>query len=315
MSGAAQTILDQADATVLRARHAARAEHLLTSRWKSAVGSSDIYLIDDAELRRMYGGLIGRIAHSHWWDLSDLRKHLTTTLGAAAGFPYEWSVRALRLACLLRASDAAHLDARRAPNVLFSVRNPKGVARSHWTFQNKLHQPQLRHDRLEFTAGDPFGIEDAPAWWLCFDTLRGVNSELQGIDSLLADVNEERFAARGVMGIDEPDRLKSYVPTAGWNPVDTTVQVSDVASLVKRLGGEQLYGTYSKAPMRELLQNASDAIRARRALEALPANSGTTTVRLYSNEGTHVLDVQDDGVGMSPKVLTRGLLDFGSAFW
>lgn len=309
------SVCTEATATVLRARHAARSEHLFMTRWRVNKTSSDIFLVDDIELRRMYGGLIGKIAHSHWWDLADVRKNLSITLGAAVGFPHNWTVRALKLACLLRAADAAHLDASRAPSVLFSVRLPNGPAKQHWTFQNKLHQPQLRLDRLEFTAGDSFTIDEAAAWWLCFDTLRQVNLELQQIDSLLADVNEERFAARGVMGIDEPDRLKSYIPTVGWNPVDTNIRVSDIATLVRRLGGEQLYGLNSKAPLRELIQNASDAIRAKQVLTTLPSNRGQVTVRLWSNDGAHFLEVSDDGIGMSERVLLKSLLDFGSSFW
>jgi hypothetical protein len=315
IESAEEAVHVEATATVLRSRHAARSEQLFTASWRVAGTSSDIFLIDDPELRRMYGALIGKIAHSHWWDLSDLRKQLSLTLGAAVGFPQSWPVRALKLSCLLRAADAIHLDARRAPGLLFSVRAPKGAARHHWAFQNKLHQPQLRFDRIEFTTGDPFGVDETAAWWLCFDILREVNRELQRIDSLLADANEERLAARGVMGIDEPDRLRKYIPTSGWSPVDTSVQISDVASLVSRLGGEQLYGPYSKAPLRELIQNASDAIRARRLLEALPTSRGNVKVSLLVRDGAHFLEVSDDGVGMSERVLTKSLLDFGTSFW
>ena len=315
MASCDDSIRFEATATTLRARHAARAEQLLTARWRVGEQSADIFLIDDPELRRMYGGLIGKIAHSHWWDLSQVRRELSISLGPAVGFPNGWGVRALKIACLLRAADISHIDARRAPSVLFAVRTPKGVAKHHWTFQNKVHQAQLRLDRLEFTAGDSFGIEEAPAWWLCFDTLRQINRELQQVDSLLADVNEERFAARGVVGIDEPDRLRSYIPTAGWIPVDTSVQISDVAGLVKRIGGERLYGRYSKAPLRELIQNASDAIRARRLVEGLPPDYGTVKVKLSTGDGAHHLEVSDNGVGMSERVLVGALLDFGAPYW
>jgi hypothetical protein len=110
--------------------------------------------------------------------------------------------------------------------------------------------------------------------------------------------------------VDEPARLKTYIPTAGWEPIDTHVRISDVASLVRRLGGEQLYGYRSKAPLRELIQNASDAVRARALLEAPSAAQGIIKVKLSNFDGDYWLEIADSGIGMSTKVLIHGLLDF-----
>ena len=107
--------------------------------------------------------------------------------------------------------------------------------------------------------------------------------------------------------------------TDGWEPTDSTVHVSDVANLVTTLGGEQLYGKDADrlhVVLRELIQNATDAICARRSLPNSGEFEGSITIRLLKrNDGGWTLQVDDDGVGMSSTTLTNDLLDFGRSFW
>src|SRR5260370_42438437 len=103
MENADESTKFEATAYVLRTRHAERADQLLSLGWK--VSGGELFLLDDAELRRTYGSVIGKIAHSHWWDLPKLAADLSITLGAAVGFPPEWTVNALKVSCLLRAAD------------------------------------------------------------------------------------------------------------------------------------------------------------------------------------------------------------------
>jgi hypothetical protein len=180
--------------------------------------------------------------------------------------PTAWTIDALKLALLLRLADAADLSARRAPAFLKALRQPRGTSALHWIFQEKLYQPQRDDDRLVYTS-QPFMQCDAPAWWLAYDTLRMVDTELRLADTLNADLHRVRFAARGVRGVEDSQRLLTLLPAHGWTPVDAQVRVSHVASLVSKLGGRELYGDDQTVPLRELLQNASDAVRARRVLQ------------------------------------------------
>src|SRR5262249_51582208 len=102
----------------------------------------------------------------------------------------------------------------------------------------------------------------------------------------------------------------------GWSPVDARVQVSDVPAIVLRLGGRQLYGNFPWIPLRELIQNGADAIRARRILDrSWHPTSGRITIRIGEEDGVEFCEVTDNGIGMSEQVLTRELLDFGQPFW
>src|SRR5262249_8504648 len=72
-------------------------------------------------------------------------------------------------------------------------------------------------------------------------------------------------------------------------------------------------------PLRELIQNARDAVLARRALEAsrsyVTRDLGEVVVRQGRDEYGHWVEVEDNGLGMSPSVLTGPLLEFGSPLW
>jgi hypothetical protein len=135
------------------------------------------------------------------------------------------------------------------------------------------------------------------------------------VDTLLADTNRPRLLARGVIGIDAPVRLAELIPTEGWEPVDTRLQATDVVSLVERIGGRELYGDDDTIPIRELIQNASDAVRARRVVDRLPSDWGHVIVRLGRDSIGDWLEVEDSGIGMSRNVLAGPLLDFGVSYW
>lgn len=308
-------IQKQATDQVLRDLHAKHAERLALTGWHDREEDTQYHLIEDPEFRKLYGPIIGKIAHSHWWSVDKLRQEFQTKLGAPAGLPSEWVVDPLKLACILRVSDASHLDALRAPGFLRALRKPTGDSKNHWIFQEKLNQPMLEADRLVYTSGSPFPIEDASSWWFCFDALRSADRELREVDALLADADRPRLAARGVAGVEEPGRLITFIATKDWLPIDTRIKVSNVASLIRNLGGEQLYGNDKTVPLRELIQNALDAVRARRLIEGRSNDWGGVIVRQGRDSDEYWIEVEDNGIGMSADVLKGPFLDFGISFW
>jgi hypothetical protein len=310
-----ETIETQATEQSLRFLHARQAERLTMATFKGH--EADYHLVDNPDVRTTFGPIIGRIAHSHWWSVDRLKDEFAEIMGAGAlaGIPSEWQVDPLKLAALLRVADASHLDQRRAPGLLLALRKVQGISKEHWTFQNKLLQPRLEFDRLKFTSQSPFPVEDAEAWWLCFDLLRVADRELRRVDDLLADMKRPRFVARSVAYIDSPERLGRLISTQGWLPVEATVKVSNVVALARNIGGQQLYGENRIVPLRELIQNASDAIRARRVVEGRSEKWGQTVVCLGTDQDGNWLEVQDSGIGMSVDVLIGPLLDFGTSYW
>ena len=247
--------------------------------------------------------------------MEDLERKLPGKLGAPGGFSNDWTIDPIKLACILRTADFAHLDDRRAPAFLRALRRPESNALNHWLFQERMYQPRLESDRLVYTAKRPFKKSEAAAWWVCYDTLRDLDHELILVDALLAETRRPRLAAKAVAYANDPKRLSFLISTEDWSPVDTQIKVGAVASLIRKLGGVELYGINYLVPLRELIQNSADAVRARRLLEDLPAEWGHIHVRAVT-EGEHLwIEVSDTGVGMSSEVLTHALLDFGTTFW
>lgn len=299
--------------SLLRQMHAENAERLAFSQF--GTGLSTQYLIEDTELRQSFGRAIGQVAHSHWWSITEVERHFDRQIGAPHWAPSAWTIDPLKVACILRAADAAHIDARRAPSFqkVFSYISPRSLI--HWDFQERLNKSYVSDDAIVFTSGQAFSKKDANAWWLCLDTLRMVDGELRAIDGLLSDRAMPRFVVKRVAGVDNPERLAQYIHTDDWHPIHAAVHLSDLPNVIRSLGGEELYGKNPTIPLRELIQNSSDAIRARRCLESRASTFGRVSVELREEDGCYLLCVRDDGIGMSKRVLTQYLLDFGTSFW
>jgi hypothetical protein len=300
-------------ATAIRETHAQQAKRLVDQPWRSSAGN-EIFLIEESQLREWYGPLIGELAASHWWPVDRLAGEFRHSIGSLPWQPSEWIIEPLKLACILRLADATQVDSRRAPSFLFALRRPRGVSREHWRFQEHISRPYRKGDRVTYSSLRPFRPQDATAWWLALEYLRGIDRELKAVDALLHDLGRDRLAARAVAGVDSPERFAELFRVQGWRPIDATVKVSDIPALVGTLGGQQLYGDEPEVALRELVQNAQDAVLARQTLQPdFPL--GRVEIRLTETDGDWFLEVRDYGTGMDEETLVHGLLDFGTSGW
>lgn len=306
-------IEELATSEALRKLHAVQAAKLPTIAWLASNGDSE-FLIDDPEVRNFYGPKIGQIAHSHWWSVARIEEELENNLGPLGGRT-ENLIDLMKIASLVRVSDAMHLDRRRAPSFMQKLLNPQGVSAFHWLFQERMAVPYIEHRALVYSASSPFELASAEAWWLAFDALTMVDRELRDVDHLLQKHRSFRLSVDRVRSISSATELAQSIETDGWVPVDTIVRVSDVPKIVGTLGGRKLYGDRPEAALRELIQNAADAVDARRKLQGRDPTWGSISVTLEKSDGEYWLAIDDCGVGMSPGVLTGPLIDFGNSFW
>ena len=170
-----------------------------------------------------------------------------------------------------------------------------------------------------YTSSRPFKESDAAAWWIAHDAVVMIDKELRMANALLkarSRPSAPEFRVKRVTGVDALGDLTRHLRVEGWSPCKAEPHVSNVESLVRELGGEKLYGTgvdTVEIVLRELIQNARDCVVARRFIE--PGFKGEISVRIDDIEGQRWLVVEDDGIGMSRRVLTGPLLDFGNSFW
>lgn len=312
-TGPFQTVLFN----TLRLLHPQQAKSLPFAKWPSS-GGGMMHLLPSDDLRDAFGHIIGELAESHWWPPHALeklagKKPTAPTCLAPAG----WVIDMLKISVLLRTADAAHIDANRAPRFLMSITQPQGISKEHWQFQARLNQPTCVPDRNELIiSGNPFPENELSAWWLAYDAACLANKELIAADRLLVDNHRpQRLAARSIADSHSPEAFSKHVPTDGWNPVNTNIKITDVKKLVEHFGGAKLYGNDPSAALRELLQNAVDAVHACRSLGGLSSNEGEIEVTIEEASEGYWLHVTDTGIGMSRYVLTEVLLDFGRSFW
>ncbi len=311
-------IVRAATKDTLRRLHSAKAKDLATQKWLDANGTAE-YLIQDTKLRNSYGEAIGEIAQSHGADISAL-EGMRVPVNAVVGFPVEWDANKIKIACLLRCADAAHLDERRVPHFLHTIAQPADPnSRLHWAFQDGLAPPKRDGDALRYTRGSAVPLEREAAWWKCFECICDVDKELKSCSQFLADHGLEKFAARRVLGAESSTAMCAFIPTAGWDPVSAKVSASDVLRIIHNLGGKQLYGDDPWVPLREMIQNATDAVRVRAQLEedwyGRSRSEGRVTISLSGCADGITMEIADNGVGMSKSVLTGALIDFGKSLW
>lgn len=301
----------------LRSIHAQRAESLAFLEVR--VDEDTIRLLPDDNLRRHLGEVIGKIAASHHWDSSSLPERLPDRVGSLPGMPADWVIRPVLLACLLRCADAVQLDQSRAPDFLFGLLKLRGLSAEHWRAQNRLATPIVDPDdagALRLTSTVSFPEAAADAWWIAYEAVHIANRELQSADAQLRDLRLPAFSISRIRGAESPLRLTEQIRVQGWQPVAAEVKVSDVARIIGTFGGAELYGHDYTVPLRELIQNAADAVRLRRQLEPTGSGyAGRILIRLLeADQAFASLSVEDDGIGMSTAVLTGPLIDFGGSY-
>lgn len=304
---------------VLRTLHPKQARKLAKLSWQAPGDITPLFLLPHDDLRAAYADVIGQVAESHWSSPHELEvfKHQQITPPVCLQHT-RWNINVLKLAVLLRTADAAHFNEERAPRFLFAVTQPSGSSLIHWQFQSRMHQVQCdpdpeRHDLR--VSGTPFPAGEQDAWWLAYDAVRLIDNELRAADRLLYEHGIDRLAARSVAFAYSPEAFANMVPSDGWQPVDTAIKITNIKSMVEQFGGKKLYGDDPAMALRELLQNAVDAIHACRKLGYLSETEGEIEVAVDDVPEGHWLHVTDTGIGMSRYVLTEVLLDFGRSLW
>jgi hypothetical protein len=148
----------------------------------------------------------------------------------------------------------------------------------------------------------------------------GLDREISAVAEYLGAraVSVGRFSLDSVRGVGAPVTFATLVQPVGFEPVDVRFRPDSMDRLVEILGGKTLYGDDHFATIRELLQNASDAIHLQRSVSSLTGDEvdrGKIIVTLESDGDVGTLSVADSGIGMSEKVITNYLLGVAADYW
>jgi Molecular chaperone, HSP90 family len=141
-----------------------------------------------------------------------------------------------------------------------------------------------------------------------------INQELLDVDALFSRHDIPSLGAYCVKNIDSPRSISRLIEAEGWTPVESQMKVTNVSGLINSLGGSALYGNNDFVPLRELVQNASDAIRAKRLMDERGGKWGDVHIRVKDVSDGTIIEVEDNGIGMSESVLTGPFLVFWNFF-
>jgi hypothetical protein len=263
------------------------------------------------------------ICRSHHEYLPDLREDRFNAL--IVGSPPQ-RVNPRYLACILRLSDVLEFDPERTPRVILDHRLIPASSKVFWYKDHAIGfriEPESR--RLTFTARTP----NAAVHKAVLETADQVNFELSTCATLAHEgllksgtISEYEREAYGwtlpnqlSCDIKEIDGRFTYIQGA-FRPSSTKI--------LSLLSGTELYGE-KYAAIRELIQNAYDAVREQLAFERLSLDkpidddqfalfSARHIVKLsVEEEGDKVwLVCSDTGVGMSKRIIENYLLVGGA---
>lgn len=311
----------ECDFTAIRAIHAREAKEIMT-RTFSSDDIPSFHIVKKASYRQSLGESIGKIAASHHWSIDEIESKLDIqiTPSVEVSGPGDWDINERKLACILRCADAGHIDDGRAPYYIFHSLNLNGVSLEHWKSQSRLGvvRPYINDtSKLLITSTSSFKKEDFAAWNVAYEAVKLFDEEIKKSNNLLKSIDGKLvFPRTGVMGASSKEELAKYIKTEDWQPCDFGVHTSNIKYLIETLGGSKLYGEDNMllVALRELIQNARDAIHARQKLED-SFDNGKITVRLIEDENNRYIEIEDNGIGMSMDCIKYNLLDFGNSYW
>jgi hypothetical protein len=228
------------------------------------------------------------------------------------------------LACVLRVADILDFDPERTPAVVYRHRDIRGRSAVYWWKDHHVTLPRIDSEgRIEIVATPP----DAEIHRAVDQMAREIEEELRLCKRL---DDETHFAKYPGPGGDLPHQwtLQPYVHTR-ITPRNRAYEYIDGAfrpntkKLLELLSGTAMYGK-KMAAIRELLQNAFDAVNEQIALERLresePSDPGLEAklrdrhrVTLTFDPATQSLSCADTGVGMTQAIIRDHVLVTGSA--
>lgn len=316
------------DFMTIRALHAKYAEHLLDNR--ILINGENVFIVGDDLYRRHLKGTIGKIASSHHWEIDEVKLKLREQANPPDDINYEsdWEYNEQKLACILRCADAGHIDSGRAPDNVFFNQSLiiNKVSRKYWEAQNRLgivREYNADKTKLLISSDDPFPKENFDAWNVAYDAVVQFDEELKKSNELLKHLSQEglEFPHQGVVGAESKESLSKHIKTTeDWKPCNFGVHTSNVKMLIEKMGGEQLYGSDNRllVVMRELIQNARDAIYARSKLDnRYKIDENNIIIKVHEEKENKIIrvEVEDNGIGMSLECIKNYFLDFGKSYW
>jgi len=272
------------------------------------------------------GELAGVVARSHGLELRTCADYL------AYQYPGDLrpnSTLPLFLMALLRVADYLQIDSDRAPFTLLQLRQPQSpVSLAEWNKHGAVAHISLSHQDPQAVYINLKNTHSLRTHLQLAELLEGLQSEMDSSAAIISEVygraNTEGFdklrlaKSRVRTNINHPALVNSlpYVPVKSTFTADPHL----LTLLV-----EPLYGDYAEIGIRELLQNATDAVNEVRLYSRdhridlidveFPNQDWDILIELVQQDNEDWLFViRDKGIGMTARTVQDYFLKAGASF-
>ena len=284
-------LTDQMLRRYIRDNHHNRIEKQLPKDWPDALSKKYITRDD-----------IVRLCRSHGLSLPDG--------GFRSGDPDRIDYNLC--AVLLRLADLFDYDALRAPQSLFLLLGldkpdtpERKKSREEWEKNRAGFFGDVKDGKILYIATfyDPQNEHEVQSY------IDWANAELSSCESFIS-----RFAGRW-QSFRPPYRVKTDYKRIGYEAGDFHLTM-DQDKIIRLLAGEKIYNDPGVF-VRELLQNAIDAVLYRRKLDGrFGEDEGLITIRTWDDsEGYSWFRIEDDGTGMDEHIIKDYMLKVGRSYY
>jgi len=255
-------------------------------------------------------------ASHHANDLNDLRKY---GIRQPYGNSEEETANLQYAAILLRTADLLHITQDRTPSIIFKTICPSDpLSQSEWARQQAVTCVRSQYGKDIDGNFDPNSLRDTIEIFAEFSSEEG----FFGLTSYLSYAKDEILKSHNWAKSANQGAAKHKFP---WKRIDDTnirtegfIKESfeftlDQKKILDLLTGHTLYND-TRVVLRELLQNAIDAVRFQLYLDKLKdATSQPGKIEVQWNSTDRMLTIKDTGTGMSQKILEDHFLRVGAS--
>jgi hypothetical protein len=251
-----------------------------------------------------YGKWVQAVCDSHALPVARLRDETVWPRNALIG-PERVNVQYLSL--VLRLGDILDLDPERTPKVLLDFINPKDATSiREWHKHRSVIGWEIKPNLIEFEAECTHPVYERALR----EFLAAIEEERKDT-MLLLDRYQDELSKKYRLELRQPVTAERIRSDGSYIYSELNFQI-DHKRVLQLLSGERIYGKPELA-LRELLQNAFDAVRCRKALEERAGSPFTprVSVKLQSDR----LIIEDNGIGMDDHALRNYFMQVGRSYY
>ncbi|MCP8309003.1 MAG: ATP-binding protein [archaeon] len=290
----------------IRKRHCKRAQEYIMENYSQLMEYCGVNFAED----------VAQVCASHCLDALDLaeRKKSGDTLidiFRRDKMIHDQPVNVQFLSICLRLADIMDFDRERTPKTLFKYISPKSkVSLNEWIKHLSITGWRIEGNEIRYEAECTHPVYQH----VLYKFIDQIDTELERCNYLLKD-NKEEIARK--YRLDIPIRVnRNFIESKGfyYGPFQFTLDFDKIFML---LMGEQLWETKNVA-IRELLQNAIDACRHRRAFERMNDRIGYEPEIKFTHrteDDLNILEVEDNGIGMGINIIQNYFMKVGVSYY